>query len=226
MGYYPSHWLTPSFFKMVKFTNQKSFFKHQHMARSVLTGWMVIINVMISFFLSRNLTSIDLVITMEGINHCHAAMPEAMATMANQLTEARETAAMYGMEMPAPHEAERRPSVTFPPPWRPPEMWSDFVWVRKFGDIFRKNNPRFFWDDHHFSRSIWMNFGVFFNQKNTFFRHPHFMWISVCWPLFCWLKFRVSWWSVRPLFWRRFLVQARLVTMDRQDLGLGFWEIG
>ena len=53
------------------------------------------------------------------------------------------------------------------------------------GTFFGKNNPRFFWDDHHFSRSIWMNFGVFFNQKNTFFRHPHFMWISVCWPLFC-----------------------------------------
>lgn len=38
-------------------------------------------------------------------------MQKAMATMANQLTEARETAAMYGMEMPAPHEAERRPSI-------------------------------------------------------------------------------------------------------------------
>eukprot|EP00435_Cladocopium_sp_Y103_P039029 s2094_g10.t1 len=37
-------------------------------------------------------------------------MQKAMSTMANQLKEARDTAAMYGMEMPPPHEAERRPS--------------------------------------------------------------------------------------------------------------------
>ena len=34
--------------------------------------------------------------------------------MANQLSEARETASMLGLEMPAPHEAERRPSVRSP----------------------------------------------------------------------------------------------------------------
>ena len=129
---------------------------------------------MISFFLSRNLTSIDLVITMEGINHCHAAMPEAMATMANQLTEARETAAMYGMEMPAPHEAERRPSVTFPPPWRPPEMWSDFVWVRKFGDIFReKQSPIFLGWSSLFQINL-DEFWCIFQPKKHIFQTPPF----------------------------------------------------
>ena len=39
---------------------------------------------------------------------------QAMSTMANQLSEARETASMLGLEMPAPHEAERRPSVRSP----------------------------------------------------------------------------------------------------------------
>lgn len=38
-------------------------------------------------------------------------MQKAMSTMANQLSEARETASMLGLEMPAPHEAERRPSI-------------------------------------------------------------------------------------------------------------------
>jgi hypothetical protein len=89
---------------------------------------------------------------MAGINHCLDRHDEAMATMANQLTEARETAAMYGMEMPAPHEAERRPSVTSPHPFRGlRRFWSDFVWGRKIlGHFSGKTIPDIFLDDHHF----------------------------------------------------------------------------
>ena len=76
---------------------------------------------------------------------------EAMSTMANQLTEARETAAMYGMEMPPPHEAERRPSVRAHP-WR--RRW--ILEGRKMGKMW-KNDLRLmgWWLMLIFFRSIY-----------------------------------------------------------------------
>ena len=187
------------------------------------------------------------------------AMPEAMATMAAQLTEARETAAMYGVEMPAPHEAERRPSVDSP--WAlaaaSGDLESDvFFGSENLGKIFRKNHPRYLWDFGIFLEKVSpIFFGFFFGwsslfqinldefkvytqqqkQHNIFIGYTPNGDFSTWWvyPIWCIpnnkknktfsdspfirfqcagrcfkSKFWVSWWSERPNFWRRFLVQA------------------